>query len=252
MWVWFGFFFFPFYTREFPLLFFFLLEREQGSRQAQAATWALAPVTEHAGPGGPSGTWGGGMWDRGPPRQRGRAWQGTARGGDGGRGPRGGLVTTPRSPRRRWHVAGAGWHVGDKVTDTGQPWARGGLQVTKTPSDPSQALGKGGSFQDPPHPQSSPCCQPSVSPGWGRWHLALPQLLLVTGGQIIPPGTPRTPSLVKEQPLPRWHRARGRGWWRGQGTAVPGGMERLLKARGAPAPPCMALEYLFEKTWHEM
>lgn len=35
-------------------------------------------------------------------------------------------------------------------------------------------------------------------------------------------------------------------------TAVPGGMERLLKARGVPAPPCMALEHLFEKTWREM
>lgn len=144
------FFFFSFLYKRISIAFvcfFFLLETEQGSRQVQAATWVLAPV-----PGGPSGIWGG--WDVGQvPTKAAGAERGKAqhREGTAAGDPRGGGGEHPVAP-----TAGAGWHMGDKVTDTGHPRARGGLRVTGTPSDPSRTSGKAGSFQDPPAPPVAP------------------------------------------------------------------------------------------------
>lgn len=119
----FGFFFFPFYTREFPLLFF-LLETEQGSRQAQAATWALAPVTEPRGRrtrgsqrdvervGCGTGAHQGSGAERGKARHR----EGTAAGG-----PRGGGSEAPVAPTARAAHGGSWGHAGDEATDTGHP-----------------------------------------------------------------------------------------------------------------------------------
>lgn len=80
-------FFFSFLYKRISIAFFF----PPGNRAGQQAG-AGSDVGARPGDGAPR-SWGcqrggsSGTWDRGPPRQRGRAWQGTAQGGDSGRGP---------------------------------------------------------------------------------------------------------------------------------------------------------------------
>lgn len=91
--------------------------------------------------------------ERGKAQHRRGQSQGTP--GRGWRAPRG---THGQGGTWRGWVARGGH--GDRYRT---PLSRGGLRVTRTPSDPSRASGKDGSFQDPRHPQSFPSCQPSGS-----------------------------------------------------------------------------------------
>lgn len=241
------FFFFPFYTREFPLLFF-LLETEQGSRQAQAAAWVLAPVTEPWGSqrdvervGCGTGAHQGSGAERGKARHR----RGQ-RPGSPGRGGEHPVVPMAKVARGRSWLARGG--QGDRRRT---PW--GGLQVTRTPSDPSQDLGK--SLQDPWHPQPFPCCQP-LDPtcphagGAGTW--LSPSSSRLQGDKQSPLAHPG-PRLWLRSSCCRAGTGRGAEGPRGdRGQQFREGWRGCSKRGGSQLPPCMALEYFFEKTWHEM
>lgn len=177
------------------------------------------------------------MWDRCPPRQRGRAWQGTAQGGDSGRGPRGGVGEHPVVPMAKVAHGRSWWGTRWQIQDAAEPGE--GCKSPKHPVIPPELWGKTGPSRTPgthsgplaanlpdptcPHTRGAGTCSPPAP--------------LVAGGQITPPGTPRAPSLVKEQPLPRWHRARGRGWRRGQGQQFQEGWRGCSKRGGPQLPP---------------
>lgn len=174
-------FFFPFYTREFSLLFFFFpsWRQSRAGRQAQAATWALTPgVTKPRGrrspPGVPVGTWSGrvGVRERVPAKAAGQrrrvARHGVGRGKQPGL-PGEGMMNTPRRGRggthgeEGGHMVGARWHMRDKVTrwsttqDTLSPGrAVSHLNTRRFP--PADLCGKTGPSK--PRTPETPSCTP--------------------------------------------------------------------------------------------
>lgn len=224
MWVWF--FFFLFIQEKFPLLFFFFPPGNRAGQQAGAGS----DVGARPGDGAPRSRGcrrggSGGTWDRCPPRQRGRAWQGTAQGGDSGRGRWAGRGEHPVAPTAK--VAHGG--QGDRHR---APLSPGRAASHRTPSDPPKPWGK--------NVPSLPTFRIQRVPRLGELALGSPPAPLGCRGTNNPLAHPGPRLWLRSSRCGagtgRGAKAGGGSPW-GQGTAVPGGMERLLKARRVPAAP---------------
>lgn len=175
------------------------------------------------------------------------AGQSVARHGTG-RGQRPGVpgegaVRPPWHPQRGRHMAGAGGTRGTRRQTQDTPEPGEGCKSPKHPVSPPEPWGKMGPSRTPGTPSRpipaklrDPSCphaggaDPGLSPSSSRSQgdkkspLAHPGPRLWLRSSRCRASTGRRAEAGRRSP------------W-GQVTAVPGGMERLLKARGVPAPP---------------